>query len=805
MRVTDTHVYMIGNAHIDPVWLWDVAEGYETVRSTFRSALDRMKETPGFVFTCAQGVTYRWIEESAPEMFAEIAERVREGRWELAGGWWVQPDCNLPSGESFIRQALYAQRYFQSRFGKTAEIGYNVDSFGHNGMLPQLLRKCGMRGYVFFRPGPPEKSLPAGLFRWLSPDGSEVLACRPPHHYGTGGFYDKDGMRARVVQAANEAPLGLPEVLCFYGVGNHGGGPTQENLRAIVELQSEPGLSAVHLGSLGAFFDAAQGHAAQLPVVTDDLQHHAPGCYSVHSEIKRNNRTCEDALTTAEKLCALATSFTGCDYPTAEFEAAWQRILFNQFHDIMAGTSIKAAYEEARNSHGYALDVARAHTIRATQTMARQLDTVGEGQAVVVWNPSSWERDAALDLETNVQWPSRVLDESGVELPAQRLQSHATAGSRSRVALRMELPPLGYRTLHVVSGEPAAADSALHVAGTALENESLRVRLDSDTGHVAEITSKTDGTSFLSAPACVPLVLDDQTDTWSHDLTRYTEELGSFTARSTRVVETGPLRGTLRVESVWGDSTIRQDFSLFAGLPIIEVRMRIDWREQFRVLKLVVPTAAAADPLATYGMPFGAISKPCDGHEEPGQGWIDVSGRNASGRQLGVSLLCPGKYGFDALGSTLRMTVLRSPIYAWHDPAKPDPEAEYEFIDQGRQDFVYWLVPHRGDWRQADPLRRLEELAVRPVAHAESTHPGARPRQGAFVTIAPENVVLGALKRAEDDPTALIARLHETKGLATDATVELAGTTWQGLFAPHEVKTLRLSDGRAGEVSMLER
>ena len=174
----DKKLHMIGNAHLDPVWLWNWQEGFQEVKATFKSALDRMREDENFVFTCSSAAFYEWVEENNPKMFQEIQKRVKEGRWEIVGGWWIQPDCNIPSGESFIRQGLYGQRYFQEKFGVTAKTGYNVDSFGHNGNLPQILKKSGMDHYIFMRPMPLEKGLPGRIFRWKSMDGSEVTAYR---------------------------------------------------------------------------------------------------------------------------------------------------------------------------------------------------------------------------------------------------------------------------------------------------------------------------------------------------------------------------------------------------------------------------------------------------------------------------------------------------------------------------------------------------------------------------------------------------------------------------------------------------
>src|SRR3954452_9213757 len=290
-------VHMVGNAHIDPVWLWQWPEGYQEVRATFRSALQRMEEYPEFVFTMNAVCYLQWIEESEPELFEQIRGRIAEGRWQVVGGWWIEPDCNIPGGESFVRQALVGQRYLHDRFGIIATTGPNVDSFGHNGTIPQLLRGAGMDSYVFLRPGPKERELPASLFHWESRDGSRVLAYRIPHEYCS----PRGELVEHVDKALAELPADGSELMVFYGVGDHGGGPTKANLDSIRELDGEGG-RVLRCSSPRAFFDAVSGDA-DVPVVTGDLLNHAVGCYAAHSGIKRWNRRAENLLLRAEKWC----------------------------------------------------------------------------------------------------------------------------------------------------------------------------------------------------------------------------------------------------------------------------------------------------------------------------------------------------------------------------------------------------------------------------------------------------------------------------------------------------------------------
>src|SRR5215216_4591677 len=423
---------MIGNAHIDPVWLWQWQEGFHEVKASFRSALDRMKEFADFVFVASSAAFYEWVEQSDPAMFAEIQQRVNEGRWGIVGGWWVEPDCNIPAGESFVRHGLYAQRYFKEKFGVTARTGFNVDSFGHAGTLPQILKKSGIDYYVFLRPMPHERGLPARLFWWQSDDGSRVLTFRIPFEYLSWG---KD-METHARRCADEMKEPVDEFMCFYGVGNHGGGPTIDNIESIHRLDADPEFPArLACSTPEAFFEVAETKGWSLPIIQSELQHHASGCYAAHSNIKRWNRLAENRLLAAEKLSVVAANWE--EAPGAsprhpdQFARAWKDVLFNQFHDIMAGTSLEAAYDDARDAYGEALAIAGRALNQATQSIAWKIGIrLEEGvRPLVVFNPLTWPVKANVEIESSRLKPEAALmDESGQMIPYQGVQSSTAAG-----------------------------------------------------------------------------------------------------------------------------------------------------------------------------------------------------------------------------------------------------------------------------------------------------------------------------------------------------------------------------------------
>jgi alpha-mannosidase len=851
-------LYMIGNAHIDAVWLWRWPEAFQEVKATFQSALDRMNEFDDFVFTCSSVAYYERVERNAPEMFAEIKRRVAEGRWQLVGGWWVEPDCNLPGGEAMVRQGLYGQRYFQEKFGRIATVGYNPDAFGHQATIPQIMAKSGMDAYCFLRPEPHEKSLPGRVFWWEADDGSRILAYRIPHGYCTAGG-DLERVIRRVAAEVHEP---FNELMCFYGVGNHGGGPTIENIESIHRLDAEGRLPRLVLSGPEAFFDSIRSRDLPIPVVHDELQHHARGCYAAHSGVKRWNRQAEHQLAAAESLATVANVVMELPYPAAALGHGWRNVLFNQFHDILAGSSIEPGYEDARDTYGESLAIAQRALDDAVQAIAWNIDIprppelppgqpawLGDEQPVVVFNPHAWSGPMPVELEFGSLRRVRGLcDDEGREVPIQVVQSLATVSdSRKRLSFVAELPALGYRLYRVVLeaeappieakpmhevvldeqaareaavGADAGSDAraeAVEPPGThearvpdlpvdepigaavgddlVLENDWLRVEIDPESGTIVSLVDRPAELELIAGRAARPAVIRDTSDTWGHGMVALDDEVGEFRPVRVRRLEAGEVRSTIRVEYEWGDSLLRQDFTLYTALPRLVVNVTLDWREQHHALKLRFPVNLFL-PRATYEIGYGSIERPTHGNEEPGQRWLDLTGLRNDRRTLhGLAILNDGKYSFDVRGVEAGMTVVRSPIYAHHDPFVPDPDRPYSYLDQGIQRFSYALVPHEGPWERAGLVQLAAELNHPPQPLIETFHAGRLPRSASYAAIDAPNVVLTVLKQVEDeDSDDLVVRAYETTRNATTTTIRLPliGREWDATFGPAEIKTFRV-------------
>jgi alpha-mannosidase len=784
-------IHMIGQAHIDPVWLWPWPEGLSVIHSTFRSALDRMNETPDFAFTASSAQFYEWVAENDPAMLAEIRKRVEQGRWGLVGGWWVEPDVNIPSGESLVRQGLYGQLTYKRLLGRMAHVAYNPDSFGHPGTLPQILRLQEIEDYVFMRPMPREKTLPADVFWWRAPDGSRVLTYRIPYSYN-----DEGSVRARISRTLDlKEPIRT--MMAFYGAGDHGGGATQENIRSIQEIKGETG-APVQLYSTPDF-----------PEVEGDLQHHSVGCYTAEAAVKKLNRTAELALTTAEKIAAIGAAVWGAAYPKASFTAAWKRVLFLQFHDSLAGTALPEHYQTAvPQGFDYAMDIANQAMYLAAQKLAWDVPaTDPDSKYLLVFNPHAWEVTANIeyDIGSAPETPLSVEDENGHPLPHQATPPSSEVNGRERLIVRMPLPAFGYRQIRIRRTQPASTAAGVHADEKTLENEHVRVTFGAD-GGIALFDKDAGAEVFAGGAAGArAVVLDDPSDTWSHDVRGYDKAIGAFGNAKIMVMENGPLRARVRVTTTYGASVLATDWLLYAGAPTLEARVSLDWHEHQKMMKFSFPVDITS-PKPTYEIAYGHLAREANGDEEPGQRWIDLSGTR-NGVEYGLAVINDAKYGYSVAGNDMRISAVRGAPYAHHIPHVLAPRPDILWQDQGSQTFRMLLMPHRGGRQEAAIQHAAEEFTAPIPVIYQGIHGGRRRQSDSFVAVDAPNIVVSAIKQAEDNDD-LIFRCYETAGRAATASLDLrfAQRKWTGNFRPSEIKTLRFNvrSGAIREVNALE-
>ena len=802
--------YLIGNAHLDPVWQWRVSEGLSLIRSTFRSALDRMKENKNYKFTSACAGYYAWIKQIEPEMFEEIKQRVKEGRWGMVGGMWVQPDCNIPSGESFCRHFLYSQKFLKENFGEITHIGYNVDSFGHSAALPQLFKKSGMDHYIYMRPTREIENpdLPEeNLHKWVSPDGSEVIAFRIPDLYNG----DLSEERMKIYREKTQ------DQMVFFGIGNHGGGPSKEHLKQAEELLK--GGDFVYAVPAEYFENTAD---ADMPTVTGDLKHHACGCYSANSRVKFENRRAECELVSAEIFDTVAGMITEGNFHTAEFEKAWQRVLFNQFHDVIAGCCIKEAYTDAYNAFGYARQKAMELQNFALQRIASKIKTTdfldadfsemrdrlwyreGEGSPMVVFNPHPFAVKTAVSF--GAYSVSKVLDHNGNEVAFQMVRAPYTDGDNFKKCLfEVELPAMGYRVYYVYKKTENAAQTEaktdLCATETTLENSLVKLSLDKESGAITSYVLKKENREFAKGALGKAIVCDDsEHDTWSHLINRLNDDIGAFGDGELTLIENGPVRATLKSVTKYGNSVLKKYFTLYRNDARLHIRCVLDADEQYKLIKLSFPVNVDA-PKVVYSMPYGFIEKAPNGEEDVAHEWVDMIDGNTG---AGLGVINDGRYSHCAIDNELRVMAARSCAYLDHY-AQGVRDAEMEFIDKGEQEFNLIVFPHT-ERVTADLANDGKVLNMPPVLIQETHHDGTLPQEYSALEIDSKNISVSALKSRED-AKGLILRLSETAGISTTATVNFAviGKKITLDFVPQEVKTVEIGkDGAVKEVRIIE-
>lgn len=799
-------VHMIGQAHLDPVWLWPWTEGRAAALATCYAAIQLLKEYPDFRFTRGEAHIYRWVETEDPETWAQIRRFVAEGRWHVVNGMVIQPDMNLPQGESFVRQALLGKRYFWEKLGVDVRVAYCVDSFGHAGTLPQILRKCGFNYYVFMRPAPHEKALPSQVFWWQSPDGSRILAYRIPGSYETGRLVDYG---SHIGQALAGMPHALGETMCFFGVGDHGGGPTREQIEQLRMLARQREDIDIRFSHPEAYFDAIAPQAAPLPVVQEELQYHAVGCYSVNSQLKRLHRQAEGALLKAERLACLAALWADKPIPLAELDRLWWTLLFNQFHDTLGGSCIKPADDEAIMALGRVILGARELSDDAARAIAARVDTQGPGSGVIVFNPFPYPLRQHVEYEPWTEWQSweagkwGLVDDTGEPVPYQLLEPDAAINTAdtgiARLLFPVDLPPLGYRLYRVAPGLPRRQlSNQLTVTPDRLENEHWQLRVDAARGVITSCVDRTTGVELAGPEGWnVALVLRDESDTWSHGIARYDEVIGQFKATGVKVCDQGPLQVSLLIERAYEGCTWLQQLILRRGDPAILLRNWLLWQGRWKLLKLAFQVATD-QPRSYHDVPFGWLERPCDGQEVPTQMWLDVTGplsqsahANQPGIPVGLAVLNDGKYGCDVRHNVIRLTILRSPPYAYDKVHPFGSKCRYDWVDQGFQEFNLALLPHLGDWRDSDLIARARAFNLPPTLVTAHAHPGELPLVGTMAQLTTHELELTALKPAEDG-TGFVVRLADKHGRGGSGQLIWQDQPFDIALAPFEVATWRL-------------
>jgi alpha-mannosidase len=800
----------VGNSHIDMAWLWPETETVEVVRNTFRTALDLMREYPDFKFTASAAQAYVWMEEKYPAIFSEIEQRVKEGRWEIVGGMWVEPDLNMPDGESLVRQILYGKSYFQQKFGIDVNIGWNPDSFGYNAQLPQIYKRSGIDYFVTQKLlwAHEFTTFPYRLFWWQAPNGSRLMTYFPSDYanaidplkmardsanYGPLVWKYNGG--------SGSAPAGALQMMYLYGVGDHGGGPTRVDLDTALRWQKPDVVyPKLEFSTAASFLNNLMKNENELnlPTWKGELyfQYHR-GVQTSQAEEKRGNRKSEVALLDAEKLASIGTLF-GQPYPQADFDASWKKVLFNQFHDILPGSGIGINYVDAARKYAEVQRFSKDTVTAAMNDLATRVKS--DDVSVVVFNPLSWARTAVVEVEAQFPvLPSPLflvaIGPDNSWLLSQVASSDISTGRVIVQILVPDIPANGYKVVQLrpsspklVAGGSASTAKAqhverplLHATESSLENDFLKLTIDSATGCITSLVDKRSKTEALApavpgvgAPPTLPdgkpcgnllqafVDKPEKWDAWNVDANFIEHHTDLLKADEVKLVENTPLRAVIRVKHTWQNSTFIQDITLYAGVARVDVNMQTEWHEKHILLKVAFPLSARSDK-ATFEIPYGTVERPTTRNtpaekaqfEVPALRWADISDSTH-----GFSLLNDSKYGYDAKDNVLRLSLLRGPVY-------PDPNA-----DQGHHEFTYSLYTHAGTWKEALTVRQGYEVNYPLMATTTTRHQGALSPSQSFFSMQEDNVVITAIKKDADD-SSLIVRFYEWAGKKGDVHLTL--------------------------------
>ncbi|MFC1734657.1 alpha-mannosidase [Candidatus Hydrogenedentota bacterium] len=845
--------FMIGHSHLDLAWKWRWDESIECGKETIRNQIENMKKYPGFAFVESSPALWEEIKKRDPKLFAEMCEMAKKGQFEPVGATWCENDTITISEESWVRHFLYSEEFIRENFDVPFTSGFDIDCFGFSSSIPQLFKGAGVNAYLTQKLRYNDTNLfPHVLFKWRSPDGSEILGIHVvPDHYQE---IHAEEMAVTVKEFG--AATGIKDIPVLFGVGNHGGGPLPGMFTRLERWKKLRIFPNVQYSSLGKYIEHlnANWDLSHLPTVDAELYLEAHRkTYTTQDQAKRGNRKLETFLTDTEKLMSIA-GIEGLELPQDELETSWKKVLLQQFHDILPGTSLTSAYQDMREDYEYGLRECGHLQEKAMRHIASKINTAGlpKGVPLVLFNTLAWDRDEYVEQELDRELLNKlarkgeywddvldaaeagklsVVDASGQVMPCQVVKE----GLKTKLIFKaVGIPSMGYKVFVLTRKKRASRMPAdCKTTKTILENGKLRVELDLKSGYVKRIFDKVNNREVLAdkARANELQMLENKSAnfrSWNIDYTG--RDFFMPIAESVELIEKGPVRSVIRVKRScasqvkekfytayfwitpacdYPSSFFEQDIILYADSDQVDFRLNADWWEDDVLLKTSFPLNINAES-CTSDQAFSYCDRPTRPQTSQDKAkfeacalkWADLSEDD-----YGVAILNKCKHGYDAKENVIRLTLLTSPR-SENIHSVPDP-----VCDRGKHVIEYSLYPHAGNWREGGTVRRGWEYNARPIYFITDRHAGELGPEKSWLKVDAENIVVTSLKPALDG-TGLILRAYETAGEETNARVEVEGngdsvqsvnlleqpddnggnTDLSGLkFAPYEVRTLRLS------------
>jgi alpha-mannosidase len=761
--------HLLGHAHLDMAWLWPLAETWDVAYRTFRSVLGLQKDYPELKFGHSSPILYDWTEKHHPELFNEIIEAYKARSWELLGGMWVEPEVNLISGESLIRQLLYGQRYFQEKFGSISRVAWLPDTFGFPYQLPQILTHCGIEYFVTGKLHWNDSTkFPHGFFWWQSPDGTRILSLMSPPNVA--GVMDTNPIIMTDHAVNWEQQTGLQDIFWLPGVGDHGGGPTRDMLAMARRWQNSLFFPNLQFTTAQSYLENLD--RSSLPVWNDELylEFHR-GCYTTHGDQKFYNRYGENLLYQGELWSSIATIILQTPYPKAAIEDTWKKVLLNQFHDILPGTSIPEVFIDANETWQAAIADGEAILNHALQALAASISLPTPprpaAKPIVIFNSLNWDRSPLVSLVLESA-DGEIYDLDGEQCITQL--SH----DGKVLFIARDLPSIGYKVFWWL---PKTKRRENLSSSFVLENPYLSVRINPMTGDIDSIFVKSDHREILSGPGNQLQAFRDggqYWDAWNINPDYSAYPLPPTRLQSIETLESGPLRSIIRVIRILGNSQFTQDYILETDSPILKIETKVNWQEEHTLVKATFPLTVASN-FTTYEIACGAIER--SNHPETpaekakwevyGHRWADMTDESVN---YGVSLLNNCKYGYDSRSNQIRLTLLRSPRW-------PDATA-----DRGIHHFSYGIYPHPGNWKSARTVHRSQEFNIPCLTIFPVPVPSAHlPPIGKFLQIPDDNLMVMAFKPSEDSLECWVLRVYECHGDRARISLEnQLGLQWFG-------------------------
>ena len=754
---------MVGHSHLDLVYQWDYNEFLRKIGRTHSTMLNVMREFPQYLFCQSQLKLYEDLQRLYPEIYDGIKEKVKENRWEVIGGMYVEPDCNLISGESFIRQLFYGNKIAQQEFGVTSTVCWLPDVFGISWFIPQILKRAGFKYLITNKPviWNDTNEFPHNAFWWEGPDGSRIMAHLPATHFGA--KINADVMLTNWNEYKEK--IACPEVIYNYGYADGRGGPNRDDILTGLRYKNAPGMPEADFTHGQEAFERMESSSKALPVMKNELylETHR-GTYTTQARLKKNNRKAEILYRNAEAACVMA-NLCSADSPQDKLEQGWKLILKNQFHDILPGSHVNEAYHAAMKDYEEIFEIGRNVLRTALKAVATTINATGDELSFAVFNFQSWERSDLVKIELD-------RTDSNFEILANGRPVEVQILSRSQSKLQAQffaekIPSMGFKVFKVV--DKATSETERLAFDSVLENQFFRIEFDAD-GDIVEILDKKNNRLLIEQGKKAnqfQMFKDVPGRYAAWDIVPMYKEhkFAVGPVAKSELIESGPVRTVLRQERTFFKSSLIQNIILYNHIPRIDFETQLDWQERDRLLKVAFPVAVNAMS-AAYDMSYGYIERPTHQNttwdaakfEAAGHMWADLSEGD-----YGVSLLNDCKYGHDIFGNTIRLTLLKGPQY-------PDPKA-----DLGEHFFTYSLYPHAGDWRAAKTPQKAWELNDQMIVVVLEKNDANAKSTESFLSINKEHVLLSALK-ISDDGKSVVIRLYEDQNRRGEVNVHFGKT-----------------------------